>query len=63
MKKLALIVIAGAMFAACNQATEKTETVDSAAVVTEAAAVVDTAAKMVVDSAAAVAAPATEEKH
>ncbi|MEY4875619.1 MAG: hypothetical protein RI955_1001 [Bacteroidota bacterium] len=61
MKKLALLMVAGAMFAACNQAakTEEVKT-DSTATTNEAAAAVAPAdSTMHADSTAA---PAKEEK-
>ncbi|MFM2224937.1 MAG: hypothetical protein RJA07_1139 [Bacteroidota bacterium] len=56
-------MVAGAMFAACNQAakTEETKT-DSTATTTEAAAAVDTTAKAVVDTTAKAEPAKAEEK-
>jgi uncharacterized lipoprotein YajG len=61
MKKLALLMVAGAMFAACNQAAKTEEVKTDSTATNEAAAVVAPAdSTMHTDSTAA--APATEEK-
>ena len=67
MKKLSLIIVAGAMFAACNQAAKvETPAVDSAKIADSlkaaAAAAVTTDSSSMKKDSAAMAAPAKEEK-